>query len=146
MKRSIYLGAVAILLLTAAGGYVFGYRNSFFSELDTMSLQAHGELLNDVEALARLRSGVIDGGISVLEGAVDRVSVALLRRHEWAELSEGLQGVLMATKTYRTAYPPESGNGPVSALLARVPMLPEKHDYCSPAMQEVLRRAREAGE
>ena len=98
-----------------------------------------------MEALARLRGGDVDGGISVLERAVDSVSVALLREHEWAELSEGLQGVLMATKTYRTAYPPESGYGAVSDLLGRVPMLPENHDYCSPAMQEVLRRAREAG-
>ena len=145
MRRSFYLGVVAMLLLTASGGYVLGHRNSFLSDLDAMSVQAHGELLNDVEALARLKTGDIDGGITALERAVDRVSVALLQRHDWEELPQGLQGVLMATKAYRTAYPPEAGTGPHLGLLDRVPMLPETHDYCSPAMQEVLRRAREAG-
>lgn len=128
----ILLIVVAGLLLLA-GAFVVGYHVGHNQFMDALSRQVSGAAAVQLEALARIRTGDVEGGIELLERSLERAVVTIhperLRRGERVPTTIG------AAKHYWTAFPDEI-SPELEAVLAQIEAPPL--EYCSPALNEVV--------
>jgi hypothetical protein len=131
------IASVILLVFFSFGiGVAVGNQWTFRWMMAQLGIEVQGNLTLRVEALARMRTGDLAGGIVFLEDAADRAFLTLPQGRKWSELPEGLQSTLMMAKAYRTVFPPQDPTPELLSGLSKVPL--PKADYCSPAMKEVL--------
>ncbi len=144
MKHPLRIIGFAIaIILTGAAGYLAGRSQGYAHGIEHLKRQTAGNLGAHVEVLARLRTGDAEGAAALLDRSVDTAVATLPQGKTFSQKTDSIQRVLMAARTYRDAYPTD--DPAAAAVLKDVTQLPPDHEYCSPALGAVVKKARRGG-
>lgn len=138
MKKRLFwvVPLCIILLLCAFGvGYFAGDNRAYSSGIERLRFETAGNVAYRVEALSRLRTGDVDGAITLIEDGMDQGIRTIPMQQEYSELPGASQRALMIAKLYRTAFPSQSPD--IAESLAEVPLISPDHEYCSPALAAI---------
>ncbi|MGH7213384.1 MAG: hypothetical protein ACREIT_01185 [Tepidisphaeraceae bacterium] len=133
------IGIVTALLVVGAVAYFAGRSQNSVQGIDQLKRETAGNLGMHVEMLARIRTGDVDGAVSLLEGSVDTAVGTLPQGKSFSQQTDTVQNVLMASRAYRDSFP--TTNAAAAKVLKDVPPLPADHVYCSKALGAVVKKS-----